>query len=394
MEVPPISWKIQSWVEADVKITGFETVLLSCPVPKRHQLNWDGRANGQRVLKNDMMIVKLKTDEGVEGVGEPSVYGQPKVMDAWLKDHKEMFVGKDQDVALKATQPTMYNGWSVNCALAGVNQALWDIIGKSCKLPVHRLLGGKQTDRVQVYASAGQMGRTVDEIRGEAERFREEGYLGYKIRVTLDDYREKTKAAREGLGKDLRLMVEWNMRLPNIKAAVNAIRNIERYELTWVEEPLTGSDVEGYAELRKTVDVPISGGEALATRWEIKERLDKGCYSIVQPDCDVAGLSESRAIAFMASLDEVLYCPHNWHNAINTAANLQVMAASPNQFFLEKNRTWNNSCPEFQTEIVKNPLLPKNGYIEIPDTPGLGVELDDEAIKKFPYLDIERAAPL
>lgn len=377
-----------------MKITDLETILLSCPVPKKHQLNWDGRAYGQRVLKNDMMIVRIKTDEGIKGIGEPSVYGQPKLMDIWLKDHKAMFVDKDPYVALKAAQPTVYNGWSVNCALAGVNQALWDIVGKSCKLPVYKLLGGKQTDKVQVYASAGQMGCTVDEVRWEAERFREEGFLGYKIRVTLDDYREKTKAAREGLGKDLCLMVEWNMRLPNVHTAVNAIRNIERYELTWVEEPLSGSDIEGYAELRKTVDVPISGGESLATRWEFKERLDRGCYSIVQPDCDVAGLGESRAVTFLASLDEVMFCPHNWHNAINTAANLQVMAASSNQFFLESNKTWNNSCPEFQREIVKNPLLPENGYIKVPDTPGLGVELDDEAIKKFPYLDIERASPL
>jgi L-alanine-DL-glutamate epimerase-like enolase superfamily enzyme len=140
--------------------------------------------------------------------------------------------------------------------------------------------------------------------------------------------------------------------------------------------------------------VPVSGGETLATKWEFKERLDMGCYSIVQPDCDVAGPGEARAISFIASLDEVLFCPHNWHNAINTAANLQVMAASSNQFFLESNRTWNNSCPEFQQEIVKNPLLPKNGYVDVPDNSGLGIELDEEAIKRFPFMNIERAIPI
>jgi D-galactarolactone cycloisomerase len=374
-----------------MKVTDLDTILLSCPVPKKQQLNWDGRAYGQRVLKNDMMIVRIMTDEDIEGVGEPSVYGQPKLMDAWLKEHKAMFIGKELNEALKAAQPSQYKEWTVNCALAGVSQALWDIIGKAHKLPIHQLLGGKQTSKVQVYASAGQMGCTVDEVRREAERFREEGFLGYKVRVTLDDYREKAKAAREGLGNDLCLMIEWNMRLPNVQTAVNAIQNIERYELTWVEEPLPSSNIDGYAELRKAVEVPISGGETLATKGEFKERLDKGCYNIVQPDCDVAGPGEVRAISFMASLDEVLFCPHNWHNAINTAANLQVMAASSNQFFLESNRTWNNSCPEFQQEIVKNPLLPKNGYIEVPDRSGLGIELDEEAIRRFPFMNIERA---
>ena len=377
-----------------MKVTNLDTILLSCPVPKKQQLNWDGRAYGQRVLKNDMMIVRIKTDEDIEGVGEPSVYGQPKLMDAWLEEHKAMFLGKEPNEALKVAQPSQYKEWTVNCALAGVSQALWDIIGKTHKLPIHQLLGGKQTSKVQVYASAGQMGCTVDEVRQEAEKFREEGFLGYKVRVTLDDYREKTKAAREGLGNDLCLMIEWNMRLPNVQTAVNAIRNIERYELTWVEEPLPGSDINEYAELRKAVEVPISGGETLATKWEFKERLDNGCYSIVQPDCDVAGPSEARAVSFMASLDEVLFCPHNWHNAINTAANLQVMAASSNQFFLESNRTWNNSCPEFQQEIVKNPLLPKNGYIEVPDRSGLGIELDEDAIRRFPFMNIERAVPI
>jgi len=375
-------------------IKSLETILLSHRVPKEHQLNWDGRAYGQRVLKNDMMIVRIETDEGIVGIGEPSVYGNPKLMEAWLRDHKAMFLGKDPFDALSIASPTLYYGWSVNCALAGVNQALWDIVGKAAKAPVYKLLGGKRTDRIKVYASAGQLGNTVEEIRREAERFREEGFLGYKLRVTLEDYREKVRAAREGLGKDLDLMVEWNMRIPNAKVAINAIRNIERYELTWVEEPLPGTDIEGYAELRKAIDVPISGGEGLATRWEFKMRLEKGCYGIVQPDCDVAGISEASRIAFMASLDEVLLCPHNWHNAINTAANVQLMASSPNQFYLESNRTWNNSCPEFQEQIVKNPLLPRKGYIEVPDRPGLGVELDEEAIKKFPYLDIERAAPL
>lgn len=377
-----------------MQITSLETTLLSCPVPKEHQLNWDGRAYGQRVLKNDMMIVRVHTDEGIEGYGEPSVYGNPKLMEKWLRDHKTMFIGKDPYDALGASMPTTHYEWTTNCALAGVNQALWDIIGKAAKVPIYKLLGGKCTERVKVYASAGQMGSTVEEVRDEAKRFREQGFLGYKVRVTLEDYREKARAAREELGNSICLMIEWNMRLPNVKTATNAIRNIERYEPAWIEEPLPGANVSGYAELRKAVDVPISGGETLATRWEFKERLDKGCYSIVQPDCDVAGISETSRIAFLAGLDEVLLCPHNWHNAINTAANVQVMASSPNAFFLESNRTWNNSCPEFQEEIVTNPLLPRNGYIEAPDRPGIGVELDEKAMKKFSYLDIERAAPI
>ncbi|MCD6528874.1 mandelate racemase/muconate lactonizing enzyme family protein [Candidatus Bathyarchaeota archaeon] len=371
-----------------MKITDIETLLLSFPVPKERQLDgWDGGLWGRRQVKVDMAIIRITTDEGIVGIGEPTNYANPEALKVIVEEYKPEFIGKDPFDVEKLTAPGKYpTGMVRRAAMAGINVALWDIIGKAVGKPVYKLLGGCYADKIRVYASAGQLCHDAEGIAKEAAAMREQGFTAYKVRVRLEDYLEKVKAAREGLGDDADLMVEWNMRLPNAKTAIRAIKKIERYELTWVEEPLAAWDIEGYAEVRKAVDVPISGGEAFTSHHDFKERIDRGAYDIVQPDCNQMGLSEAKKVAQLAEFKGLPVCPHNWHNAINTAANTQLVASIPNHFMLEMNRTWNHSCPAFREEIVDNPILPKNGYIEVPKRPGLGVELDEEAIRKYPYI--------
>jgi len=379
-----------------MEITDVETILLSCPVPKEHQLDWDWKILGRRELKVDMAIVKISTDEGITGIGEPSNYAGPEAIKAIIEyEFRPELIGKDPFDVEKLTKPGHYSrGLTHSSAMAGINQALWDIIGKSLKKPVYKLLGGAYAEKIRVYASAGQMGNDPEDIAKEAAIFREQGFTAYKLRVSLEDYLDKVKAARDALGDDADIMVEWNMGIPNAKTAIKAIKKMERFDVTWTESPLPGYDVEGYAEVRKAVEIPISGGEEVSTFYDFKKRIDQGAYDIVQPDSNLMGINEARRVAILADLKGLLCCPHNWHSAINRAANAHLVASIPNHFMLEWNMTWNHSCPAFKQDIVKEPIIPKNGYIEVPKRPGLGIELNEEAIKKYPFIKGTVWAPI
>jgi len=367
-----------------VKIKDIETVLLSCPVPE--EKTW--RLDGRKGVKADMVIVKVHTDEGITGIGEPSPYGGALNLRLTIEQLKQGFTGRDPfDVEL-LTAPTGSRVESM--AMAGINMALWDIMGKAVNKPVYRLLGGAYTNRVRAYASGGinwvwfkHPEVLAEEIRG----YLDEGFTAFKIRIGPDKrFLDAIRVARETLGDGMDLMVEGNMRFNTSEQAIAMARRFERYNPFWFEEPIPGNNIEGYVEIRKALpQIPITGGESLCTRFEFKERIDRRAYSIVQPDSNYAGLSEARRIAFMASLEGLPCCPHNWHNAVTTAANLQLVASIPNHMVLEMQRTWHYSCPAFRSEIVVNPSEPKNGYLEVPKEPGLGVELDDRALAKYPF---------
>ena len=140
--------------------------------------------------------------------------------------------------------------------------------------------------------------------------------------------------------------------------------------------------------------------ESLRLRWtessflKFKEWVDKDAMDVIQPDCNLAGFNEARKAAIYASYRGIPCCPHNWHNAITRAANAQLIASVPNHFMLEMNMTWNHSCPAFKEEIVDEPIKVKNGYIDIPNRPGLGIELNEEAVKKYPYIEGPKSAPI
>ena len=152
--------------------------------------------------------------------------------------------------------------------------------------------------------------------------------------------------------------------------------------------------ISGFAEIRCAVDAPISGGEAFSTASEFKEAIDKEAFDVVQPDCTHAGIGEARRAAFLARLKGLPVAPHNWGNAISTAANLQVLASIPNHYILEINRTWNHGCPAFREEIVEHAIVPENGYAHVPDRPGLGVELNEKALMRYPYVEGPASAPI
>jgi len=383
-----------------MQITDIDTILLSCPVPEEETWRLGGTREGSytkgsfqlgsKGVKADTVIVRVHTDEDIAGIGEPSPYaGAVPLRDAIVRLRPHL-IGKDPfDVDLLSI-PFRYGRRVDRLAMAGVNIACWDIMGKATGRPVCLLLGGWHADRIRVYASGGinwEFLRKPEILVNEAMRYLEEGFTAFKFRIGPDRrFVDAIKAVREAVGYEMDLMIEGNMRFRSPAEAIGMARKFERYEPFWFEEPISGNNIEGYVEIRKALpDIPITGGESRGSAAEFKPWIDRPAYDIVQPDCNVTGISEAKRIAYLASLQGLFCCPHNWHNVITTAANLHLVASISNHLVLEMQRTWHWSCPAFRTEIVEEPLEPKRGYLEVPKKPGLGIELNEEAMEKYPF---------
>jgi galactonate dehydratase len=386
-----------------MRITDVETILLSRPVSEEEtwRLGGIGGQSGLKGVKADMVILKVHTDEGITGIGEPSPYGGALSLRNTIHTLTPLLVGKDPfDVDRLTAVGRREVGRVESYAWAGVNMALWDVVGKAVGRPVYQLLGGAYTDRVRAYASGGIDWRFVkhpEMLVQEAVGYAEEGFTAMKLRIGPDRrFITAIKAVREAIGYDFDLMIEGNMRFRTPPQAIRYARLFERYEPHWFEEPIPASppNIEGYVELRRALpDIPITGGEGKTSAAQMKPWIDERAYDIVQCDANVTGISELKRIAFLAGLEGLLCCPHNWHNAITTAANLQVVAAIPNHHVLEVQRTHHWSCPAFRTEIVDQPPEPKNGYIEVPQTPGLGITLNEDAFSRYPFREGPIAVP-
>ena len=383
-----------------MQITDVETILLSCPVPEEETWRLGGARigsytigsfqPGSKGVKADMVIVRVHTDEGITGIGEPSPYGEVIPLRNSIVRLRPHLIGKDPfDVDLLST-PFRYGRRVDRLAMAGVNIACWDIMGKATGRPVCQLLGGCQADKIRAYASGGINWEFLGKpeiIVEEALGYLEQGFTAFKFRIGLDRrFIDAIKAVREAVGYEMDLMIEGNMRFRSPTEAIGMAKKFERYEPFWFEEPISGDNLEGYVEIRKALpDIPITGGESRGSAAEFKPWIDRRAYDIVQPDCNVTGISEAKRIAYLASLQGLFCCPHNWHNAVTTAANLHLVASISNHLVLEMQRTCHWSCPAFRTEIVEEPLEPKKGYLEVPKKPGLGIDLNEEALGKYPF---------
>jgi galactonate dehydratase len=388
-----------------VEIVDVETILLSRLIPEEETWRLGGNRGqpGTKGIKADMAILKIHTDEDIIGIGEPSPYGGAIALKNAIEEIKPLLIGKDPfDVDLLTSQGRRIRPGRLvdNYVWAGVDMALWDIIGKASKRPIHKLLGGAYTKKVRAYASGGIDWRFVKKpaiLVEEAIGYVEKGFTAMKLRIGPDKrFITAIKAVRDAVGYDFDLMIEGNTRFSNPPRAIKYAKMFERYEPYWFEEPIPAlsTNIEAYVEIRRALpQIPITGGESKISVEEMKPWIDGRAYDIVQCDANVTGISELKRIAYLASLSGISCCPHNWHNAITTAANLQVVASIPNHHVLEMQRTCHWSCPEFRTDIIKDDLEPKNGYIEVPKKPGLGIELNEDAFNKYPFQEGPLTAP-
>ncbi len=270
-------------------------------------------------------------------------------------------------------------------AMSGIDIALWDILGKAVNKPVHKLLGGKVHDRLRAYASM-LMPDTEEEVKTKAKEYMSRGFTAIKFGWGgLGQSREKdirlVKAAREAMGYGADLMLDIGYLWQNSKYAEQMCKELEPYRPYWIEEPLISDDLDGFSRLTGRTALNIASGEELTGLYEFRELIQRGGVDIVQPDMSrCGGLTVAKKIADMALLNGIEICPHAFKSGILMAASIQLLASYQGTPLLEY-------CSQ-ETVLSKGLLkshfaLEDDGTVKVPDTPGLGIEIDETAVEKY-----------
>lgn len=336
-------------------------------------------------------LIAVYTDEGVTGWG--SAFTNDRLVHAALGVLEPLYLGENplepERVSEKLHANTFWlgRGGSITHAISGIDIALWDILGKVTGQPVGRLLGGRYRDRVRPYASL--LVREPAPLVDHLHSIREQRFTAFKIgwgpfgRVSHALDEAIVRAARQAIGPEALLMVDaggsdafWPQ---NYKWALRTAEMLRHYDVYWFEEPLPPDNLSDYILLRQHSPIPISGGEVLTRRQSFMPWLENGAFDIVQPDVTkVGGISEERRIAWIAEEHGIRFIPHGWNTALGLAADLQLASAARHTEFVE----YLTGSP-FIDDIVQSPwTLDAEGYLPIPNVPGLGIHLDLDAVKK------------
>nr|WP_314073472.1 mandelate racemase/muconate lactonizing enzyme family protein [uncultured Roseococcus sp.] len=343
------------------------------------------------------MIVEIETDTGLVGWGE--CYGPARMTEAVVRNVAPWLIGEDplrteviwQDIYARLRDHGQ-KGLVIQ-GLSGIDIALWDIKGKHFSAPVHQLMGGPMRTEVQAYATGLYRRRGGDPLRylpEEAAGYVAEGFRAVKLKVGFGIAEDlaATRAVREAIGPDVGLMVDANHAYDAV-AAIRLGRLIEPLDIGWFEEPVPPEDLAGHRAVKAALGIPVASGECEFTRFGFREMLVQGAVDIIQPDtCSAGGLSECKKIADMAAAFGVRYNPHCWGTGIGLAAALQLSAVlpthtptslAPAQPLFEFDRTEH----PIRQAILKQPLEPAGGMMRIPMGPGLGIEIDRDALARF-----------
>ncbi len=342
--------------------------------------------------------VKVHTDEGIYGVGEAYSCGPDKATVEIIRDFEEWLVGRDpRDI--EGLWQLMYagsrfpGGMVLNAAISGIEHALWDIAGKAAGLPVYRLVGGKCREKVRVYQSP--RGNTPEELAENAVALIEKyGYTAIKIgplppgwqampwNRVLRETERRVAAVREAVGDDIDIGLDPHARIFEPGRALQLCQVVAPYRPFFVEEPLRPENYDALAKLSQHTDVPLATGEMLYTRHEFRDLLKLQAVEIIQPDiCVTGGLWEMKKIAAMAEAHYVSVAPHNPCGPVATAVNVHFAASTQNFLILEYHA--DDEGP--RREIVDEPIKLVDGYLELPEKPGLGIDLNVEALGKYPF---------
>jgi D-galactarolactone cycloisomerase len=343
------------------------------------------------------MIVEIETDTGLIGWGE--CYGPARMTAAVVQSVTPWLIGEDPlrtDYLWQMVYARLRDHGQKGVVIegiSGIDIALWDIKGKHFGVPVHRLMGGPLRTEVQAYATGLYRRKSGDPLRylaEEAAGYVAEGFKAVKLKVGfgVEEDAAVTRAVREAIGPDIALMVDANHAYDTV-AAIRLGRMIEPYDIGWFEEPVPPQDLAGYRAVKAALSIPVAGGECEYTRFGFRDVLTSQAIDILQPDtCAAGGLSECKKIADMAEAFGVRFNPHVWGTGIAIAASLQLLAVSPThtplslaplQPLLEFDRT---EHPIRQALLVQ-PIEHSGGIVRVPDGPGLGIEVDRDALARF-----------
>ena len=345
----------------------------------------------------NLCFVKVLTDAGIYGFGEAYSVGPDEATVATIKDFKGWLIGKDPR-NVEYLWATMYNftrfpgGAVINAAMSGIEHALWDIAGKAAGLPVYMLLGGKCRDKVRVYQSAG--GRTPAQLAESAKALiAKYGYTAIKMaphppgsqsmpyNAVTRAAGQRAEAVRNAVGPDIDLAFDAHATLfEPIRAAqmAEALKPMHPY---FLEEPIRMENMDAMQTLKQRMQIPLATGECLYTKHDFRQLLSKQAADIVQPDvCLAGGILELKKIAAIAEAHYVVVAPHNPMGPLATMVNVHFAACTPNFLILEYHP--DDESP--RKDLIKDPILVKNGYLEIPNKPGWGYEVNEEAFRRYP----------
>ncbi len=347
------------------------------------------------------LFVQVHTDEGIVGLGESGAWGFLEASGAAVETFKRYLIGQDP-LRIEHHWQYMYRwthfrGAAVMGALSAIDIALWDIMGKYFGVPCYQLMGGKTRDKARVYYHV--FGDTKEKlIQGcrdaRAQGFTAVGHLTpfldeprdvpyFKTHVDkMEDAIETVAQYREAVGKDVDLCIEIHRRLTPAEAIVLA-RGIEPYHPFFYEDPILPDNFDAMGLVAQHIEIPIATGERLHTIYEFEALLRRGAVQYVRPDvCLAGGLTGSKKIAALAEAHHVQVVPHNPLSPVSTAACVQLAACIPN-FALQEYPIGENEPPK--SEIVKGALQLENGFLIVPDAPGIGIELAEDAAERHPY---------
>ena len=337
-------------------------------------------------------LIALHTDEGAVGLG--SVFTNEALVRASLSVLEPLYLGENALEPERVSEKLHHNmfwlgrGGSITHTISGIDIALWDLLGKATGQPVGRLLGGRYRERVQPYASL--LMDKPEKMKDNLLAIKSQGFRAFKIgwgpfgRHNASTDEAIVKAAREAIGPDSRLMVDaggsdafW----PNgYKWALNTSKMLADYDVHWFEEALNPDALEDYVKLREHSPVAISGGEVLTRRQSFQPWFNARAFDIVQPDVTkVGGISEERRIACMAQDYGIRFIPHGWNTAVGLAADLHLTSAFPDTDLVE----YLIGSPFIDEIKVGGWKLDADGMLAIPSTPGLGIELNPDILKKY-----------
>ncbi|GHU78725.1 galactonate dehydratase [Clostridia bacterium] len=337
-------------------------------------------------------FLKISTDEGISGWGEPIVEGRARTVAMAVKELEPVLIGQNpleiERLWTEIYRGTFYRGGPILVsALSGIDQALWDIKGKWHDVPVYELLGGPTRDRVRTYAH--MRGSTLDEVIENAKKSVEEGFTVFKTGPSdgpvrpldtvefIDRAVEKVGRIRDALPKDVDLALDFHGRFTPAMS-IRLIRELEQFKLMFVEEPVQCENVDALVTVARSTCIPIATGERIFTRWGFREILEKQAAFVLQPDiCHAGGITEVRKIAAMAEVYYAQIAPHNPLGPISLAAGLQVAGSIPN-FLCQEQSSMGEG-------YLKEPFKIRDGHIDLPKKPGLGIEVDEEYIRKMAY---------
>jgi L-alanine-DL-glutamate epimerase-like enolase superfamily enzyme len=370
-----------------MRITDVRPVLLTHP--------YGAESNGRR----SACFVEVETDAGITGVGETyaGVY-VPEVAAQIVELFKPLVVGQDPTapeavfrIAYRATSYFGRVGLTV-MVLSAIENALWDIAGQARGMPVHALLGGAVHDELPVYGSGGPFTMKTSELVEQAVDAKRRGLRGFKMRVNFFRYQpeleaERVAAVREAIGSEMALAIDavqnYNPRPWSVKEAARMLRMLEPFDLAWAEEMLPPYDPQPYAELRRETSTAISGGEGITTAVQFEQWLRAGAFDLAQPDATIiGGIGEARRACAAAAMRGVPIAMHVWGSAPTLAANVQVGFATPNCVWIEHPVMGN----PLESEAFGEPLVVRNGWVQPPMAPGLGVRLTTELREMYRFV--------